>query len=534
MGAREMVLDAGMFRHHIDFFNAVDSEPIRNAVTNAKCWEWMCENIPWFECPDRDIEQVYYYRWWVLRKHLRRTPSGFVITEFLPDVKHARRHNTIVCAAGLHIEEARWLRDRRYASDYIRSWFSPDGEPRVYSTWLAHALHAYCCATDEWALAETLLGRLVENYRSWEESHQHRSGLFWSCDDRDGGECSISGDGLRPTLNCYMYGDAAAIAALASRVNQHGLAQEFAEKAMRLRQLVQARLWDPASEFFKVLPLDSREDPIDSWEFSTVPAERDVRELYGYLPWKFALPEPGYERAWLQLLDEQGFAAPHGPTTAEQRHPRFMKYRIKRCQWDGPSWPFTTSLTIGALARLLREYKQDVIGRQSFLDLLKTYARSQHRILPYGEEIPWIGENLHPHSGIWLARAIALEGKCRTVQDMNDAVVRGKDYNHSSYCDLVISGLVGLELRDDGGVVIDPLIPKGTWDWFCLDGIRHGNKNLTILYDKTGERYQLGQGLRVLADGVEIGSSRSLSALSGTLQQLVKQDPAADGDIPRL
>lgn len=528
-----MILINETFRHHIEFFNAVDSEPIQNAVSNDQCWEWICENIPWFECPDRDIEQIYYYRWWVFRKHLKKTPSGFVITEFLPDVCHADRYNTIACAAGLHIEEARWLKNPRYASDYIRFWFSPEGEPRRYSTWLAHATYAYCSVVGDWDLGTTLLNAFVENYRGWEESHRHNSGLFWSVDDRDGGEHSISGNGLRPTLNSYMYGEAVAIAALALRANQPGIAQEFDEKAIRLRELVQAHLWDPASDFFKVLPLDSREDTVDSWEFSTVPAERNVRELYGYLPWKFQLPEPGYERAWLQLLDEQGFAAPYGPTTAEQRHTRFMKYRIKRCQWDGPSWPFTTSMTLGALEKLLHGYKQEFIDKQAFLDLLKTYARSQHRTLPYGDEIPWIGESLHPHSGIWLARAIALDGMCPLVQDknnglkdMNHVIIRGKDYNHSSYCDLVISGIVGLQFLDDDKIVVEPLIPEGTWDWFCLDGIQHDNKSLTILYDKTGERYDLGQGLRVFADGQEIGSSKSLSALSGTLQKLVEQDAA--------
>ena len=528
-----MILDKENFRHYIEEFNAGDTESIQNEFPNARCWDWMCESIPWFECPDRDIEQIYYFRWWVFRKHLKKTPSGCVITEFLPDVGHGRRYNTIACAAGLHIEEARWLTDRRYASDYIRFWFSAEGEPRIYSTWLAHALQAYCSVAGEWDLGDTLLDSLVENYHGWEETNRHKSGLFWSNDGRDGGEYSISSHGLRPSLNSYMYGDAVAIAALASRTNKPGIAQEFGEKAMRLRELVQARLWDPASEFFKVFPLDSREDTVDSWQFSTVSAERNVREIYGYLPWKFQLPEPGYERAWLQLLDKRGFAAPYGPTTAEQRHPRFMKYRIKRCQWDGASWPFTTSMTFGALEKLLHVYNQNSIGKQAFLDLFKTYARSQHRILPYGEEVPWIGEDLHPHSGIWLARAIALEGKCPVAKDLNHAAIRGKDYNHSSYCDLVISGIVGLQFPDDGGIAVEPLIPEGTWDWFCLDGIRHGNKSLTILYDKTGERYHRGQGLRVFADGQEIGGSSGLSALAGTLQKLVEQGATADADKPR-
>jgi hypothetical protein len=72
----------------------------------------------------------------------------------------------------------------------------------------------------------------------------------------------------------------------------------------------------------------------------------DVRELHGFTPWYFHLPErgAGYEVAWKQLMDPEGFRAPFGPTTAEQRHPRFtISYTGHECQWNGPSWPFATA-----------------------------------------------------------------------------------------------------------------------------------------------------------------------------------------------
>ena len=50
---------------------------------------------------------------------------------------------------------------------------------------------------------------------------------------------------------------------------------------------------------------------------------RNVRELLGYTPWMFDLPDPQYAVAWKQLTDPKGFAAPWGLTTAEQRHPEF-------------------------------------------------------------------------------------------------------------------------------------------------------------------------------------------------------------------
>jgi hypothetical protein len=164
-----------------------------------------------------------------------------------------------------------------------------------------------------------------------------------------------------------------------------------------------------------------------------------------------------------------------------------------------------------------------VVSSRDLLDLLKIYARSQHRRLPYGEEIPWIGEDLHPYSGIWLARAIALEGMCRVVKDMNEAVIRGKDYNHSSFCDLVISDLIGFRPNDDNTIRIQPLVPDDAWEWFCLDGIEYHGKLFTVMYDKTGEKYGRGPGLQVFADGTLIGRNDKLTTLTGTADKLVAQ-----------
>src|SRR5439155_18764384 len=33
-------------------------------------WDWYKENIPFFECPDAEINTTYYYRWELVTKHL--------------------------------------------------------------------------------------------------------------------------------------------------------------------------------------------------------------------------------------------------------------------------------------------------------------------------------------------------------------------------------------------------------------------------------------------------------------------------------
>jgi len=68
----------------------------------------------------------------------------------------------------------------------------------------------------------------------------------------------------------------------------------------------------------------------------------------------------------------------------------------------------------------LNDYTQRVVTRDDYVALLKTYAATQHD--PDGK--PMVREDHHPDENRWLAQ--------------------GPNYNHSRYCDLVITGLLGL------------------------------------------------------------------------------------------
>lgn len=499
------LLRAESFKRYIDQFNAADQELYPQHISNAKAWSFLRDSIPLFECPDPDIERTYYFRWWTFRKHVKQTEDGFVITEFLPPVGWAGKHNTINCAAGHHFYEGRWLHDPVYLDDYAVFWFRKGGSVRTYSFWAADALLARSLVTGDDRLALELLPDLIANYREWEKSHRDEDGLFWQNDGNDGMEVSIGGSGKRATINSYMYGDAMAIANLAARAGQGSVAKEFRDKAAQLKSLVQKKLWDPETQFFKTLPRDKD-------------ALVDVRELHGYTPWYVNLPDAGREIAWRQLFDPQGFWAVWGPTTAEQRHPGFrLSYEGHECQWNGPSWPYATAVTLTALANVLNNYRQDVVSQADYFNLLKTYARSHQLARADGQTVPWIDENLNPHTGDWIARTRLKSWKNGTWDPGKGGVERGKDYNHSTFCDLVISGLAGLRPRADAVVEVNPLVPADRWDWFCLDHVLYHGRTLTIFWDKTGDRYRRGKGLHVLADGREIARADSIGRVEGKL-----------------
>ena len=75
-------------------------------------------------------------------------------------------------------------------------------------------------------------------------------------------------------------------------------------------------------------------------------------------------------------------------------------------------------------------------------------------------------------------------------------------YNHSSYNNLVISGLCGIRPDESDTLTINPLIDNSI-QYFYLDDVRYHGRKLTIIYDQEGNKYKFGKGLTVLVDGKE-------------------------------
>jgi hypothetical protein len=491
------VLKPADFAHHVQKFNAMEDENVTNAVPNAQSWDWLQKEVPFFECPDKNVEEMYYFRWWSFRKHLVHTTDGWVVTEFLTPVSHAGKFNTVSCATGFHIAEGRWLRAPIYINDYIRFWLRGNGghpQPHFhkFSSWLAASVWDRYCVTGDQRFILNLLPDLVADYQVWERerllTNGPLQGMFWQFDVRDGMEESISGarrfGHVRPTINSYMAANAGAIAGIARLAGNAKIAGQFAAKSARLKTLVQEKLWNPELNFFVVRQQDG--------------SFADVREELGYIPWMFNLPadDQKYSLAWKQLGDPQGFAAPFGITTAERRHPQFRSHGVGTCEWDGAIWPFATSQTLYALANFLRDYQQQSVTRLDYFNAVLTYTRSQH-----ANGKPYIGEYLDEVTGDWI----------------NGKGGRSRYYNHSTYADLLITGVVGLVPRAVNLVELNPLLPPGVWDWFCLDGVSYHGHTLTILWDKDGSRYGRGSGLQILVDGKQIARAQELKKITGQL-----------------
>jgi hypothetical protein len=511
------IINPDIIKTYVDRFNASEEEPYKQAFPNSKAFDFLSENIPRFVCPDKNVERTYYFRWWTYRKHIKKTPNGFIITEFLPDVSWASTNNAIPCAGLHHFREGRWLHNPVYLHDYTNFWVYHSGYhqnpkwkhfksvlghgfPLSDAVWQLHNVHF----SDE--LIKKILPELTTNYEELKKLRKTETGLYWSNAggwEGDGMEVAVGGNGVRPTINSYMYAQAKALSEMYDMKGDKERSEQYKKEAEHIADLLTKTLWDNKDGFFKVL----RHKDIPTRNLA------DVRELFGYVPWYFSIPPKNkeYEQAWKQVLDTDGFYAPYGLTTTEQRHSKFkIAYQGHECQWNGPSWPYATAQTLTAMANVIQDYPQNVISRSNYLELFLNYTNAHSLQKADGSTVPWIDENLNPYTGDWIARTLLQKKE----KEFNE---RGKDYNHSTYVDLLITGLVGLKPRTDDTVEVNPVLPDNVWEYFCLDNVYYHGHYLTIIWDKSGTTFNRGKGLIVLCDGKEIARAETLSKLTGKL-----------------
>lgn len=484
------ILGTAKLNKYVNYFNSIDDEAVKNFVPNAQAFDFLAANIPLLDCPDETIEQNYYYRWWSFRKHLVQTPDGFIFTEFIEPVKHAGKHNSISCALGHHIYEGRWLKNNSYLKEYINFWlYKADigqTKPRFhqFSSWVDDAVYQNYLVKPDADFLKSILPDLDADYDKWEKERQLISGLFWQHDVKDGMEESVSGsrkdENRRPTISSYMYANAKALVNISTLLGNETLKNKYQVKQDALKNLVQDSLWDSKYLFFKT-------------KLAKTNTLANAREAIGFIPWDFNLPDDKaiYARAWDQLLDTGGFIAPWGLTTAERREPTFRtRGSGHSCEWDGALWPFATSQTLKGLSNLLVNYKKH--GKMTptvFYNELNKYAKSHTK-----NGKPYIGEYQDEKTGEWL----------------KGDNPRSSFYNHSTFADLVINDLIGFKPRADDVLEVYPLIPKGKWDWFMLDHISYHNKTITLMWDKTGKKYNKGKGFQIFVDGKLLHKMKSL------------------------
>jgi len=55
---KPLVLKPELMKANINYFNSLDSEDVKNYVSNADSYQWLSDNIPLFDCPDSAIQNL--------------------------------------------------------------------------------------------------------------------------------------------------------------------------------------------------------------------------------------------------------------------------------------------------------------------------------------------------------------------------------------------------------------------------------------------------------------------------------------------
>ena len=459
--------------------------------------QWYLNNIPFFECSDKEMEQVYYYRWKLYKAHIRNTgPDKYIITEFINHVPWDRDPYCTINAASMHhIYEGRWLTDACYMNGYINYLCREGGNNRRYSESIADAAYAYYLVNGDRNFIVAQLDSMKQTYDQWIDHWDSSKNLYYipampdateytiaSIDASGGKDGFEGGEAFRPTINSYMYGNAMAISKIAALSGDQATSREYLERAQALKANVQQNLWNDSlqhfTDRFKV-----NNNYVKYWDFIR------GRELAGFAPWYFNLPDdsPQFNSAWKHLTDTSQLLGKFGFRTNEPSYEYYFKQFVyfegkRGSQWNGPSWPYQSSQALTAMANLLNNYKQDIVTNSDYLHSLRLFTKQHY--LPDGNIN--LVENYDPNIG----------GPIVYYYWSNH-------YLHSSYNNLIISGLCGIRPTEGDSLYINPLIDT-TIKYFCISGVNYRGHKLTVAYDETGTKYHSGKGLMIYVDGKRV------------------------------
>jgi len=459
--------------------------------------QWYLDNIPFFECSDKQLEQVYYYRWKMYKAHIRNVgDNSYVITEFINHVPWDRDPYCTINAASMHhIYEGRWLKDNRYMNAYIDYLCHQGGNNRRYSESIGDAVYARYLVNADSSFAIEQLDSLKQTYNAWSDHWDSSKSLYYipampdateytiaSIDASGGKDGFDDGEAFRPTINSYMYGNAMAISHIAVMKGDISTSQEYRQKALALREHIERDLWNDSlqhfTDRFKV-----ENNYVHYWDFIR------GRELAGMIPWYFNLPADSgkYNAAWKHVTDTSQLIGQYGFRTNEPSYEYYFKQFVffqgqRGSQWNGPSWPYQSSQVLTGMANVLNNYKQDVISSADYVKLLRLFARQHY--LPNGKIN--LVENYDPN----------LSGPIVYYYWSNH-------YNHSSFNNLIITGLCGIRPSEGDEVLINPLIDDSI-SYFCMSNAMYHSHRLTVVYDKDGTKYKFGKGVIVFVDGKKV------------------------------
>ncbi|KAK3719519.1 hypothetical protein LTR37_004377 [Vermiconidia calcicola] len=421
--------------------------------------------------------------------------------------------------------ELRWLRDPNYVKNLIES-YTRGGIEKLSGITYTHYIHRgileHAQATGDIPFLVSQLDGMIAMYNLWNVTKDNTTGLYHRNPLQDAQEYSLPGylvggpgggpmqewndfglspsegggndyitiwlgpETYRPSHNAYMVANAWAIAEVASMAGDASLAQTWETYGNNLYSRMEDQLYSQELNFWI--------DVVQGTNFRC-----QGRELIGFFPYRLDIgTDQRYIEGLAASLTPENFLTEFGPTTLEQINPYYtaLKNTTNCCVWNGQSWPFSTSVYLGTLARIAREGLNDVITPALFNQELSKYVATN-----YKDGVPYTAESHYPTIDMW----------------SGDTTNHSEHYLHSTYIDNIFTNLFGIVPTFGDTLVLKPLVPEG-WSYFAIENLPYHGSLLTFVWDEDGSHYDNARaGFSIYSNGALFHHQAQFGAVNVTL-----------------
>lgn len=494
--------------------------------------QWF-DHIPVFQSNELLLNKTWFYRWYILRHTLADPRYGNLLHPLFYEGRSHKMTKTpfkpsgwefskmIPLSTPLHLMDAKWHHHpsdcegmlKNLVSGQDENGFFPclyvDKKLHSYANFIGWAAYQFYLVHGNEDIVKEVLPALKKQICAWKEKmgnagdallteyiHQHTgkeyqpSYWYFHGFPRDCFDKSQYTPLKRVDRAVYQYVNVLGTARLCEIVNDPE-AEDYYKFSEELRNDILKKMWDPDTQFFYDLHYLRDE-------------KARVKNIVGFYPFWAQITDSRHSEGWNHLLsDEFTTGCPFPSVSADcpvyQAEGGWQGVFIKGrngCVWDGPSWPYTNSIILDALAQHSKE-------KGHLLDSRFGYYLREYSFMHYSNrdmDRPYLVEHYNSQTG----------------EPLSDEA----DYNHSYFIDIIIRHVAGLTMEKNH-LVLDP-VDIGL-DYFKLDRVKARGMRICVTYKKKGIQptdVELEEGYRLYVNGNLIHAGDCLQKVCYPLEKL--------------
>ncbi len=489
--------------------NETFCEPRKALRAQKESYQSWFDKAPEFVSDDPMINQVWAYRWYVLRHNMMKPELGNLKEIFFCEGRSHKMGKIpyqpdgweftklIPLSVPMHLLDLRWYGEKEYGTSILHVMSDnqdENGEFRCakvnwhgnpYANFFGWSIWQYYLVSGDKTYAKEALPVVKKQIQAWKKVYGNEkdrlltqyvhqlTGMeyqpsYWYFHDfpKDCMNEKTYTPVKRVDRNVYHYLNTLSAACLCELFHDRD-EKIYRKEAEGIREDILSLMWDEESGFFYDLHFETNEKAM-------------VKNIVGFLPFFADMTQKKQEKG-IDVLFSTGFNTPCPFPSVSTDCPvftaeggwqgQFFKGR-NGCIWNGPAWPFANSMVVDGLAKesLTRDHALD--GK--FGEFFRKFTRMHYN---GGDgRVPYLVEHYN-----------SMTGEC-----ISDDV----DYSHSYYIDLVVRFVAGVRVEPDK-IIVEP-IDIGL-EHFCLSG-------LWIRGHEVEVRLARNERLSIFVDGEERGA----------------------------